>query len=928
MHSTYTRFPIYRFRLEHLSFHSRRWRGNRRLRLSRRALLIALAVTAGASKQAPAQPALPEDTAAADSSTRTDGSRNAGPTLPVERARRGADPAILIRQAQMPRITLAASRDTIVAGLEGVVLTATREAPLDSSLTVTLRVAQEQDWLSRTSYQLGFAAQGSRASLNLLRGLFSTDVTERGTLTATIDSVSGYDTGDATATVHVVSQEGPAIKLSFADPSYRFAEDEADPSVAVVARAAPGMPRGASFEFSLSSRSGTASSPGDYEVVSGQITVSEADFSLTGGVWQARSEVSLTVVDDDVFEDTESFGLLLERSPSLSNEVQISDLLGAPCPDDCTIPAEITDDEDVPEWRLSVNPEEIAEEGETASIATLSIINGKTFAADQVVEFELGGDAIPGHDYNVAPGDADGQTRGHQVPLPAGSDSVELTFTAVDDERDEGDEKIRVAAKLDGQAIASAAIRLVDRFPGPRVEITFEGVQPPRDEYTAGVATGPFTARVTFSERVKGFEEEDIRWSTHSLTTVDTTNIGLLVWDYAVIREGLEYTARMMPDQDGRVWISVRPGAARSEATGDGNQFGANSLWVDLPPDRLMVVPTELTIDEGDEEGARFMVVPTSAPRGDVTVTVTGTDGTDLEVDWSTWRFGLPYWNGGWVVTVTAAHDADTANERVGLWVKASGGGYDGRGADLRVNIRDDDAASADRSGDPGPEQDGLDEALRLLGDMTPDVAAAALLGAESLGEPQRNALDRLGNRNGRYDLGDMLSWAVRSRRAERSNRPRRRRSRGRPRNRRSGGRGPRRGGRARIALAFLALHTLTWGCDGLPGLFEPPAAEPEPGFLGVELTAPVGADLRGAWLAIEGPDIGTLRAPGSEIFESDDGPRKEVILAGALSAGRIVEFQVPDRTLVELYRIHLIEVAGEDFAPRDPSGYSARISR
>ena len=669
--------------------------------------------------------------------------------------------AVPARAQSDPRITLAASRDTIIAGLEAVVLTATREAPLDDPLAVTLQVTQDQNWLSRTSHQLNFAAGGSDANLSLSRALFSSDVTASGSLTATLDSVSGYDTGEATATVHVVSQAGPAIKASFAEASYRFAEDEEDASIGLVARAAAGMPRGAAFTMSVSSRSGTAGSPGDYEVLTRVVTVAEADFALEGGVWEARPSVQLTLVDDNVFEGAESFGLILEMTPGLSNEVQFSDLQGNPCQDDCRTPVEITDDEDIPALSLSLNTEEIREEGETSSTATVTITNGKTFATDRMLTFELGGDAIAGHDYSVAPVDAGGGA-GHQVLLPAGSGSADVTFTAIDDEREEGDEKITLRVSHDGKEIGSTTIRLIDRFPGPRVEIAFEGVQPPRDRYTAGVATGPFTTRITFSEPVEGFTEEDIDWSTHSLTTIDTTSIGVLVWDYTVIREGLEYTARMMPDQDGRLWIIVRPGDARSVATGDGNQLGANSLWVDLPPNRLMVEPTELTIDEGDADGAVFMVVPTSPPTGDVTVMVTGTDGTDLSVDWSTWTFGLPYWNGGWGVRVTAAHDADTSNEQMKLWVKASGGGYDGRGADLTVNIRDDDGASADRGRDLELDQDELEEALNLLAGVTPDAAAATLFGQHNLSEGQLEALDLLGNGNGGYDLGDLLSWAAR----------------------------------------------------------------------------------------------------------------------------------------------------------------------
>ena len=835
---------------------------------------------------------------------------------------------IMNRQIQMPRITLVATRDTIIAGLEALRLTATREAPLDSPVAVTLQLTQEQDWLPRTSFQLNFAARGSAATLVLPTSLFSSEVTESGILTASVDSVGGYDTSDATSSVYVVSQEGPAMKVSFSQESYQVQEDSEDPHVSMVAWAVAGMPRATSVEFSVNSQPGSARSPGDYEPLSSEIMVPEEDFAFENGLWRAEYRLPLTLVDDEVREGAERFNMLLERTPSTSREVQLSDVAGAPCQDNCRIPVEVTDEEDIPVAELSLSSEEIMEEGETSSVATVSITNGKTFADDRLVTFKLGGDAIPGSDYGATPADIDGELPDHQIELPTGSSSVELTLAARDDEREEGDERIRISATLADVATSTEIIRILDRFPGPRVEITFEGVQPARDEYDAGIATGPFTTRFMFSEPVEGFTREDIDWQTHSLTTVDTTNIGVLVRDYAEVRAGLEYTARMMPDQDGRLWIGVDPGAARSVATGDGNQLGVNSLWVDLPPDRLMVAPTELTIDEGDEDGAAFIVVPTSAPTGPVTVTVTGTDGTDLDVDWSTWTFRLPYWNGGWAVTVTAAHDADTADEQVRLWVKASGGGYDGRGADLVVNIRDDDGASADQPRVVGPLQPGSEEALKLLGDVTPDAAAAALLGGGGLGEAQLNALDRMGNRNGRYDLGDMLSWAVRCRRAERSNRPRRRRSHCYPRGHRPDRGGRRRRSRTRTALAFLAVVTLSWGCDQGGGLIEPSAGEPEPGFLAVELMAPAGARLGGAWLAVEGPDIGALRAPGSEVFESDDGTRKEVIVAGPLSPGRILEFRVPDRRLGSHYRVRLIEVTGEDYQPRDVSAYSTRISR
>ena len=873
---------------------------------------------------------------------------------------------IMNQQMELPSITISAERDTIIAGIEELEFTVTLEEPADENLTVTVRLTQEQNWLRNTSSQLNFEAGSAIHELGLHQSVFSSSVTESGTLTATVDPVSGYDTGDATATVYVVSQEGPAMKVSFSHDAYRFAEDTEDPFVILVAQAAAGMPRAATISFSVSSRRGTARSPHDYEALSVEITLPKEDFSFENGLWRTQYQVPLTLLDDDVREGTETFNLILERAPSTPIEVQLSDFLGAPCRNDCATPVEITDGEDIPELELSVSEEEIREEGETSSTATVSITNGKTFAVDQAVTIELGGDAIPGTDYQVTPADADQQAEDHQVTLQAGSSSVDATFTARDDDREEGDEEIRLSVTLGGDAIGSGTIRIVNRVPGPKVEITFEGVRPPQDQYDAGIATGPFTTRITFSERVEGFTEEDIDWQTHSLTTVDTTNIGVLLWDYTEVRAGLEYTVKMMPDQNGRLWIVVDPSAATSVATGDGNQLGGNSLQVRLPEDRMMVEPRALTVDEGDEDGAHFVVLLTSAPTGTVTVTVSGMEGTGVGVNWSTVTFQLPYWSGGWGVRVTAGDDADARDETVTLRVEASGGGYGGKSANVVVTVRDDDSASGDVDDEAA--------ALILLEGVTPEAAVAALFGQQKLSEARLDALDRLGNGNGLYDLGDLLSWIERSRQGaasrgetsrdalpgaampiagaagqgRRTNHGRRRgfgtgtrenagNSRARARAHRVGNkrRSRHRAGRplllrsdpAGYGLALLLATTLTWACAD--DVVQPSAAEPDPGFLTVQLTVPPSARDLGALLVVEGPGIESVRSPGFELFQSETTSPRQIVVAGELSTGPIVQFQVPDRNDHHArYRVRLLQVTGEDHSLRDLSGYRAEILR
>ena len=239
---------------------------------------------------------------------------------------------------------------------------------------------------------------------------------------------------------------------------------------------------------------------------------------------------------------------------------------------------------------------------------------------------------------------------------------------------------------------------------------------------------------------------------------------------------------------------------------------------------------------------------------------------------------------------------------------------------------------------------------LATLAGLTPAQARAALLGELALTEPRLEALDRLGNRNGRYDLGDLLAWTERCRRGGAdcggapqgsgpagaaalllapAAAPRRRRSRSRL----------RRGRTARLRLVPLLLAAaVAASCTGdLAGpageeaaaaLPAPPApAPPGPGFLAVEWTAPAGRRDTGALLEIEGPGADSVRAaPGLEAYRHRVSGRLRIIVLGPLRPGPLLRFRVPDRAALPRYRVRVLEVTGEDFGLRNAAGYRAAI--
>ena len=269
---------------------------------------------------------------------------------------------------------------------------------------------------------------------------------------------------------------------------------------------------------------------------------------------------------------------------------------------------------------------------------------------------------------------------------------------------------------------------------------------------------------------------------------------------------------------------------------------------------------------------------------------------------------------------------------------------HDGRPLSHSLSATVVDSASASAGDAEGG--DAADDALDVLDGVTPDHAAAALVGEPTLSEAQLKALDRLGNRNGRYDLGDMLSWRDRCARGEaRCGRAptvpgpasaavllgvaaagRRRTSR-RPRRGESGR-------RPACALVLLLAAATAWSCTG--DLVGPPAAERPapataeagPGFLTVEWTAPAAGRAIGVLLELEGPGIdAVVGAPGLEVYHSAQPGRHRIVVAGGLEDGPLLRFRVPDRGRLARYRVRVTEVTGEDYGLRDTGEYRAVIA-
>ena len=181
-----------------------------------------------------------------------------------------------------------------------------------------------------------------------------------GDLTATIEAGDGYSVGTpGAATVRMVVAD-PAITVRPEQASYKFVEGDASASIAVVARTAPGVP-GPNTTFSLhvfsDSDSATATPEDDYLELLELVTFRPADFAMADDVWEARKEVALSILDDDVAEADEIFDVRIGSGEFTPVRIRPRNADGTPCENDvCKVPITIRDNDGPAVERITIAP--------------------------------------------------------------------------------------------------------------------------------------------------------------------------------------------------------------------------------------------------------------------------------------------------------------------------------------------------------------------------------------------------------------------------------------------------------------------------------------------------------------------------------------------------------------------------------------------
>ena len=220
--------------------------------------------------------------------------------------------------------------------MDNLTFTLAREGATTDELEATVTLTQDENWLSDLSHAVIIADGASTGTLVLSADDFSSSVTTSGNLVATVGAITDYDVSEATATVQVISQTGPAVKISLGQRIYTFAEDSADPKVVIVSKVATGIERiGIPMTVALSAEANTAGSPGDYTAISEMVSIDPSVYELENGVLVGRVEYVLNIKHDDVYEGEENFDLNLEMSPRFPAEAGLTLPDGTSCVGGC-----------------------------------------------------------------------------------------------------------------------------------------------------------------------------------------------------------------------------------------------------------------------------------------------------------------------------------------------------------------------------------------------------------------------------------------------------------------------------------------------------------------------------------------------------------------------------------------------------------------
>ena len=538
-----------------------------------------------------------------------------------------------------PTVTISADKTSAVFKQDGITYTLTRSGSTTAALPVMVTLTQTKDFLAATALSRTetIAAGQSTGTFTVAASSFqhfaAGTMVEGGTLTAAVQDGADYDLGSPSS-VAVAIVIGAMI--GFEQGVYTIGEAGGTLSFKLIARTGPGAPQPTSNTSTLNLDAvDVTTTVDDFDFSSGAYQFQPSHFNMSGGVWQAEVTDTVTITNDALDEDNESFVLELEYRIGDEN-TPLVDADGDSCGSKCTVTVTITDN-DTAGVTVSESSLTVTEEDATGDTYTV-VLDSKPTAN---VTISIGGQS--GTDVTAAPSPMTFTPTNWATPQTVtvtaandadlGNDMVSLSHSAMSSDGD-----------YQGITIAGLTVTVNDN---DTAQVTGVMVEP---------GNAQLVVQWTAVTNATGYE---VQWKSAGQsynTSGRQATIGpgsTTSHTISSLSNGTEYTVRMR---------ATRTGA-------NSGAYSAEVLETPVMPTAAGATVSEsaLTVTEEDSTGDSYTVVLDRLPTASVTVTVAGHAGTDVTPAPVTLTFTTVNWQTAQTVTVTAGNDADTANDTVSL---------------------------------------------------------------------------------------------------------------------------------------------------------------------------------------------------------------------------------------------------------------------
>ena len=235
------------------------------------------------------------------------------------------------QEQDLPTVTLVSAADSATEGMAGIWYRLSADPVPSEDLTVSLESEQTGDWIRPTLVgRFSVTIPAGQPHLDFVLSVLNDAAVEAdGSVTLTVISGgSHYLVGDDNSvTVSVIDNDEPVTLEFLAGEELRVDENAGSVEVVVVATVDGGQRPGTyshennyyeGQEFSISTRSGTATSPDDFDEMTWTIRLPTRTFTQQeSGDYVAIVRVSITIHDDaDIEDDHERFTVILEGGSS------------------------------------------------------------------------------------------------------------------------------------------------------------------------------------------------------------------------------------------------------------------------------------------------------------------------------------------------------------------------------------------------------------------------------------------------------------------------------------------------------------------------------------------------------------------------------------------------------------------------------------